>query len=45
MTNAGDVVSQLDGGAVWAASEELGWIRGKIVKVDGQVGQMFMGHC
>jgi myosin-5 len=27
---------QMDGGVVWAASEELGWIRGKIIKVDGQ---------
>ena len=28
---------QMDGGMVWGASEEVGWIRGKIVKVVGTV--------
>jgi len=33
-TEAGAAMTLLDGGSVWAASEEHGWIRGKVVKVD-----------
>jgi hypothetical protein len=32
-TEAGAEMTLMDGGLVWAASEKLGWIRGKIVNV------------
>jgi len=34
-TEAGAAMTLMDGGMVWGASEEVGWIRGKIVKVVG----------
>ena len=34
-TEAGAELTLMDGGLVWAASEELGWIRGKITSVSG----------
>ena len=34
-TEAGAAMTLLDGGVIWAASEEHGWLRGRILSVGG----------